>query len=72
VILLLVAIVANIFFQIPALSLAISAIAVVLFSAYILYDINRIVQGGEDQLHHGYAGGVSRHVQRVSSACCIC
>ena len=46
-ILLLVAIVANIFFQIPALSLAISAIAVVLFSAYILYDINRIVQGGE-------------------------
>ena len=47
VVLLLVAIVANIFFQIPALSLAISAIAVVLFSAYILYDINRIVQGGE-------------------------
>ncbi len=47
VILLLVAMVANIFFQIPALALAISAIAVVLFSAYILYDINRIVQGGE-------------------------
>ena len=47
VILLLVAIVANIFFQIPALALAISAVAVVLFSAYILYDINRIVQGGE-------------------------
>ena len=48
VILLLLAIVANIFFQIPALALAISAIGVVLFSAYILYDINRIVQGGED------------------------
>jgi modulator of FtsH protease len=48
VILLLVAIVANIFFQIPALALAISAIAVVIFSAYILYDINRIVHGGED------------------------
>ena len=48
VILLLVAMVANIFFQIPALALAISAIGVVLFSAYILYDINRIVQGGED------------------------
>jgi modulator of FtsH protease len=47
VILLLIAIVANIFFQIPALALAISAIAVVIFSAYILYDINRIVQGGE-------------------------
>ncbi len=48
VILLLVAIVANIFFQIAALALAISAIAVVIFSAYILYDINRIVHGGED------------------------
>jgi modulator of FtsH protease len=47
VILLLVASAANIFFQIPAMSLAISAIAVVLFSAYIIYDINRIVQGGE-------------------------
>lgn len=48
VILLLVAILANIFLQIPALALAISAIAVVIFSAYILYDINRIVHGGED------------------------
>jgi modulator of FtsH protease len=47
VILLLVAMVANIFFQIPALALAISAIAIVIFSGYILYDINRIVQGGE-------------------------
>ena len=47
-ILLLVAIVTNIFFQIPAMSLAISAIAVAIFSGYVLYDINRIVQGGED------------------------
>jgi len=47
-ILVLVAALANIFFQIPALSLAIAALAVVIFSAYILYDINRIVQGGED------------------------
>ena len=47
VILLLLASVANIFFQIPALTLAISAIAVGLFSAYLLYDISRIVQGGE-------------------------
>jgi modulator of FtsH protease len=43
----LLAIVANIFLQIPALSLAISAVAVMIFSAYILYDISRIVQGGE-------------------------
>jgi modulator of FtsH protease len=47
VILLLVAMIANIFFQIPALALAISVIAVAIFSAYILYDINRIVRGGE-------------------------
>lgn len=46
-ILVLVAALANIFFQIPALSLAIAALVVVIFSAYILYDINRIVQGGE-------------------------
>lgn len=48
VIVLLLAILANIFFQIPALSLTISAVAVLLFSAYILYDISRVVTGGED------------------------
>lgn len=47
VILVIVAMLANMFFHIPALALAISAIAVVIFSAYILYDINRIVHGGE-------------------------
>jgi modulator of FtsH protease len=43
----LLASVANIFFQVPALFLAVSAAVVVLFSAYMLYDINRIVRGGE-------------------------
>lgn len=43
----LLAALANAFFQIPALALAISAVAVLVFSAYILYDINRIVHGGE-------------------------
>lgn len=47
VVVLLLAIVANIFFQIPALSLTISVVAVALFSAFILYDISRIVNGGE-------------------------
>jgi FtsH-binding integral membrane protein len=46
-ILLIVASLANIFFQIPALSLTISAIAVLIFSAYILYDVSQIVHGGE-------------------------
>jgi len=44
----LLAALANAFFQIPVLSLAISAVAVLVFSAYILYDISRIVNGGED------------------------
>jgi modulator of FtsH protease len=47
VILLLLAMLANIFLQIPALALTISAIAVLIFSAYILYDVSRIVNGGE-------------------------
>ena len=44
----LLAAVANIFFMIPALALTISAVSVMIFSAYILYDISRIVNGGED------------------------
>ena len=47
VILLLVAMLANLFFAIPALALTISAIAVLIFSAYILYDISQIIHGGE-------------------------
>ena len=43
----LLAAVANIFFQIPALSLTISAAVVLIFSAYILYDLSQIIQGGE-------------------------
>ena len=44
----LLASLANIFFQIPALSLTVSTVAVLLFSGYILFDISRIVNGGED------------------------
>lgn len=46
-IMLIVASLANLFFQVPALSLTISAIAVMIFSAYILFDVSRIVNGGE-------------------------
>jgi modulator of FtsH protease len=46
-ILLIVASLANMFFQIPALMLTISAIAVMILSAYILFDVSRIVHGGE-------------------------
>ncbi len=47
IILLIVASLANLFLQIPAFSLALSGVAVLLFSGFILYDVNRIVQGGE-------------------------
>jgi modulator of FtsH protease len=47
IILLIVASLANLFFQIPAFSLALSGVAVLLFSGFILYDVNRIVHGGE-------------------------
>ena len=46
-ILLIVASLANIFLAMPLLQLTISAIAVLLFSAYILYDVSRVVTGGE-------------------------
>jgi modulator of FtsH protease len=43
----LLAIVANMFLQIPALALAISAMIVVVFSLFLLHDVSRIVNGGE-------------------------
>lgn len=46
-ILLILASLANLFFQVPAASLAISAVAVLIFSGFILFDVSRIVQGGE-------------------------
>lgn len=46
-ILLIVASLANLFFKIPAMSLTLSSIAVLIFSAYILFDVSRIVHGGE-------------------------
>ena len=44
---LLIAIVANMFLKIPALALTISTLVIVVFSLYLLYDLNRIVRGGE-------------------------
>ena len=43
----IVAAVANIWLQMPALYLAMSAMGVVIFSAFILYDLKRIIDGGE-------------------------
>jgi len=46
-IMLVVASLANLFFQVPVASLAISAIAIMIFSGYILFDVSRIIHGGE-------------------------
>jgi len=46
-ILVIVSSIANIFFAIPALSLAISGVGVLVFSGFILYDTGRMVNGGE-------------------------
>lgn len=47
VVVLLLASVANIFLGMSALSIVISVMAIAIFSAYILYDVQRIVNGGE-------------------------
>ena len=46
-IVLLLALLANMFLQIPALALTISALVIVVFSLFLLYDVSRIVNGGE-------------------------
>ncbi len=43
----LVAALANIFLAIPAMTLAISAVIIMLMSGFILYDTSRIIHGGE-------------------------
>ncbi len=46
-ILLIAASLANLFLQIPALSVTVSALAVLIFSLYLLHDLTNIVRGGE-------------------------
>ena len=46
-VLLVIASLANLFFQVPALAVTISAIAVFIFSLYMLYHVSEIVRGGE-------------------------
>jgi modulator of FtsH protease len=44
---LLIAMFANMFLQIPALALTISTLVIVVFSLFLLYDLSRIIRGGE-------------------------
>jgi modulator of FtsH protease len=47
VVILIIASVGNIFLQLPALMLTISVVAIVIFSAFMLIDLQRVVNGGE-------------------------
>ena len=47
VVVLLIASVANIWLKLPALMLTVSVLAIVIFSAYMLFDVQRVVNGGE-------------------------
>ena len=42
-----IAIIANMFLHLPAFSIAISSIFVIISSAFIMYEVNQIVRGGE-------------------------
>jgi len=44
---LIVAALANIFLQLPALVLTVSVLAIVIFSAFMLVDLQRVINGGE-------------------------
>jgi modulator of FtsH protease len=47
VILLILASLANIWLQMPALMLTLMVVAIAIFSAFILVDVQRVVNGGE-------------------------
>ena len=46
-VLVVLAILANFFFHVPALTLTISAVVVLLMAGFILYEINQVVRGGQ-------------------------
>lgn len=52
----IIAALANIFMEIPALSLAISAVVILIMSGFILYDTSRIINGGERNYIHATVG----------------
>ena len=64
-ILLIVASLANLFFQVPAVSLTISAIAVLIFSLYLLHDVSNIVRGGETNYVMATLSAVPEPVQHL-------
>ncbi|MBW6495540.1 MAG: Bax inhibitor-1/YccA family protein [Burkholderiaceae bacterium] len=47
VLVVLVAMIANMWLQLPALMLTLSVLVIAIFSAFLLYDVQRVVNGGE-------------------------
>jgi modulator of FtsH protease len=46
-VMLMIAAIANVFLHLPVMMIVISLLAIAIFSAFMLYDVNRIVTGGE-------------------------
>ncbi|HEU4441714.1 MAG TPA: Bax inhibitor-1/YccA family protein [Burkholderiales bacterium] len=53
---LLIAMLANMFLQIPALALTISTLVIVVFSLFLVYDLQRIMRGGETNYNMATTG----------------
>ena len=64
---LLVAMIANFFIQSGPLMLTLMVLAIGIFSAFILYDLKRVRDGGRNELHHSNAGCLPEPVQRIQS-----
>ena len=67
VIVLILASVANIFLGLSALSIVISMVAIAIFSAYILYDVQQIINGGETNYisrHPAHLPGRVQHLHQ--------
>lgn len=56
ILMVVVAAIANIFLGMPALSLAISCVVIMLMSGFILFDTSRMVNGGETNYIHATVG----------------
>jgi hypothetical protein len=67
-IMLLVAGIANVFMQSSALMITLSVLAIGIFSAFILYDLKRVQDGLETELHQRDARRLPEHLQRVPVA----
>ena len=61
----LIAALANIFLQLPALMLTISVMAILVFSAFMLVDLQRVVNGGETNYGVRHAGYLPGRLQRL-------